>query len=539
MIFGDIPVDEAEGAILAHATVAGGVRLKKGHVLNADDILHLRGAGVANVAAARLDATDIDENAAASRIAEALWMDGVRVGPASTGRVNFFAVESGLFTVDPAVINGINAVDPSITIATLKNYDRVHAGQMVATVKVIPFAVRISVLEQVIGCLSHRRSLGVHAYRGHSVGLVQTELPSVKPSVLDKTRRILDARVVQNDGVLSGEIRVPHRLPELAKAIQKTAATSDIVIIFGASAVVDPGDIVPQAIRDAGGRVHHVGMPVDPGNLLVLGELGGKPVIGAPGCARSPKENGFDWVLDRLMAGIAVEPPDIIGMGVGGLLMEIPTRPQPRDATRGAKPVSVAIALLAAGKSSRMGGSNKLLARFEDQPLIRRSAERAIAAGGNPVIAVLGHMADQMEKALDGLSVMQVRNAAYATGISSSIKVALQHVPLAAGGLMVHLADMPALGSHDLKQLIETFERTGGRSIVRATFGGKRGNPVIFPRGLFSEIERLTGDVGARHLIETGDTPVVDVELGAAAAIDVDTPETMRAAGGLIEPEQA
>ena len=74
-------------------------------------------------------------------------------------------------------------------------------------------------------------------------------------------------------------------------------------------------------------------MPVDPGNLLLVGSLGGKPVIGAPGCARSPKENGFDWVLQRFLAGLPVGRREIASLGVGGLLMEIVQRGQLRDAT--------------------------------------------------------------------------------------------------------------------------------------------------------------------------------------------------------------
>ena len=72
-------------------------------------------------------------------------------------------------------------------------------------------------------------------------------------------------------------------------------------------------------------------MPVDPGNLLVLGDLRGQPVIGLPGCARSPALNGADWVLERVACGLDITDDDIAGMGVGGLLKEIPLRPQPRE----------------------------------------------------------------------------------------------------------------------------------------------------------------------------------------------------------------
>ena len=120
----------------------------------------------------------------------------------------------------------------------------------------------------------------------------------------------------------------------VADAIKDLLAASDMAIVFGASAMCDFDDVIPAAIRAAGGEVIRAGMPVDPGNLMVLGRIGGKTVIGAPGCARSPKENGFDWVLDRLLAGIDVTGRDIAGMGVGGLLMEIASRPQPRELRR-------------------------------------------------------------------------------------------------------------------------------------------------------------------------------------------------------------
>ncbi|RVA10267.1 4-diphosphocytidyl-2C-methyl-D-erythritol kinase, partial [Mesorhizobium sp. M7D.F.Ca.US.004.03.1.1] len=156
-------------------------------------------------------------------------------------------------------------------------------------------------------------------------------LPGIKPSVLDKTLRVTEARLARTGGRLTAERRTPHEIAPVAEAAVSLARDNDMVVIFGASAMSDFADVVPAAIEKAGGTVVRAGMPVDPGNLLVLGTLNGKRVIGAPGCARSPKENGFDWVLDRLIAGLDVTARDIAGMGVGGLLMEIPTRPQPRE----------------------------------------------------------------------------------------------------------------------------------------------------------------------------------------------------------------
>jgi molybdenum cofactor cytidylyltransferase len=534
MIFGETFLEDALGAILAHSTHAGALKLKKGHVLTESDIQRLREAGVSKVIAARLQDGDLEENAAARKITEALQWFGVRVGPAATGRVNCYAEKTGLLAVDIDLINAVNAVDPSVTIATLKAFERVEQGQMVATVKIIPFAVSTAVLDQISGLAQGRAAFGVHGFAGSRVALIQTTLPSVKTSVLDKTRRVIEARIAANHGFLTSELRPAHRSKPLSAAIRELQNANDIVIVFGASAVVDQGDIVPAAMRETGGIVHHVGMPVDPGNLLVLGELDGKPVIGAPGCARSPKENGFDWVLERLMANVQVTKADIVGMGVGGLLMEIPTRPQPRDPRPPVTRANVAIAVLAAGQSTRMNGANKLLATFDNVPLLRRSALTAIEAGGNPVIAVLGYMAEQCSAALDGLNVVIALNKDYASGLASSLQTAIRHVPSSADGVMMLLADMPALSAADLKCMISRFQTAGGQSVVRATYEGKRGNPVLLPRLLFDEVFTLAGDVGARHLIERGDIPVIDVELGEAAAIDVDTPDMLNRAGGTI-----
>jgi len=115
----------------------------------------------------------------------------------------------------------------------------------------------------------------------------------------------------------------------LAQSIQK--AQGDIVLILTASATSDAHDTAPQALRLAGGRVERFGLPVDPGNLLFLGQIADKPVIGLPNSARSPVLHGADWVLARVACGVPVDSAAMAQMGVGGLLKEIPTRPQPRQ----------------------------------------------------------------------------------------------------------------------------------------------------------------------------------------------------------------
>jgi molybdenum cofactor cytidylyltransferase len=394
------------------------------------------------------------------------------------------------------------------------------------------------VLDRVAAIALGRPAFEVRPYRALAVGLVQTALSGTKASVLDKTARVTEARLRRSGSALSGELRTPHDSAAVAAAIRAMAADSDMVVVFGASAMSDPADVVPAAIEQAGGVVLRSGMPVDPGNLIVVGELDGKPVLGAPGCARSPKENGFDWVLDRLAAGIAVGDADIAGMGVGGLLMEIPTRPQPRETVRPARetrPLAVHAVVLAAGRSSRMGGPNKLLALFGGETLIRRTVARVLASRAAATVVVTGHQADRIGAALFGLEVQTVDNPDFASGLASSLKAGIASLPDEAAGALVVLGDMPAVEADDLDRLLAAFDRAGGRAIVRATHDGRRGNPVVLPRSVFAAVARLEGDTGARHLVEAEGLDVIDVEIGDGASIDVDTREAMEDAGGVLQ----
>ena len=536
MRFGPVPVADAEGAILAHSTVAGEKRLRKARRLDAGDVAALAAAGFTEVVVATLAADDVEENDAATRIAEALRFTGIEARPAATGRVNLHASVSGIFTVDKPLIDAINLVDPDITLATMPPFAPMVEGQMVATIKIIPFAVPQAMLDRVIALATQREAFHMHPYRTFRVGVVQTMLPSIKASVLDKTLRVTEERLGRTGSTISEEIRTPHAAADVARAIETLAPTSDMVLVFGASAMSDPDeDVIPAAIRAAGGSVFRSGMPVDPGNLFVLGERGGKPVLGAPGCARSPKLHGFDWVRDRIFADIPVTKEDIAGMGVGGLLMEIPTRPQPREPAPAAFQPGVHVVLLAAGRSSRMGGPNKLLALFDGEPLVRRATSQALASKAAGVVVVAGHQSDRIRAALSGLDAAIVDNPEFATGLSSSLKAGVAALPSDAAGVLVVLGDMPGIASADLDKMIDAFRKSEGRSVVRAAHEGRRGNPVLLPRSLFGAIAQLEGDTGARHLVEAEGLDILDVEIGAAAFVDVDTPDAMRVAGGLLQ----
>ena len=336
MKFGRVATATGEGLILAHAVRAPGVDLRKGEVVGAGDVLALKRAGVPTLIGARLEDGDVDENAAALRLGRHVAGANVRPERAFTGRCNLHADIGGLLCIDVTAVDAINAIDESITLATLPPSATVTAGELIATVKIIPFAVGGGNLAR--GTAVAQGAVRVAPFLPLRVGVVSTLLPALKPSTVAKTLGVLEGRLEPTGATLAREVRVAHDARALAAALHDLLHL-DLLVIFGASAITDRRDVVPDAIERAGGAVDHLGMPVDPGNLLLLGHLhrdGARvQVIGAPGCARSPKENGFDLVLRRLLAGLTVTGADLRRMGVGGLLSEIITRPQPRQPADG------------------------------------------------------------------------------------------------------------------------------------------------------------------------------------------------------------
>lgn len=533
MEFGPRPVLEAEGCVLAHSTRTGNATFKKGRVLSTVDIKALQQAGVTTVTVACLAADDLSEDVAADRIAQAANGGGLISDAPFTGRVNLYADQAGLLVIDRQAVDAMNRTDPAITIATLPEYAKVQAGRMVATAKIIPFAVP----GRLVGEAERRISQGlkVAPFKAHRIGLIATRLPHLKPGTMDKTRRVLEARLAASGSSILAEERVDHREEAVAEAMARLAGQgADFLILFGASAVVDRKDILPAAIERAGGTVEQFGMPVDPGNLLLTGTYAGLPVIGAPGCARSPKENGFDWVLDRKLAGLEVCAQDITGMGVGGLLMEIGTRPQPREVKTVPDTPRIGAVILAAGKSSRMGGPNKLLASLDGKTLVRHAAEAAQGAGLAQTILVTGHMADRIAAAVSDLELDIVHNSDFAEGMAGSILTGMEALDPSLDAVIILLADMPGITSDTLKGMIGSYSESPDALIVTATADGKRGNPVLWDKRFFEALKALHGDIGARHLIAENPEFVLEYEIGPDARLDLDTPDALASAGGKL-----
>ena len=531
MKFGAVSPREAEGAIAVHSIRKDGFTLKKGTRIGKSEIAALEAAQVCEIVVARLEPGDVSEDVAAAEIAAAVAGEGVHVERAFTGRANLFAEHAGVLVVDKAGVDALNDVDPAITFATLAEYAPVVAGKMIATVKIIPFAVPGAARDRAVAAARAAKPIvRVAPFKIRNVGIISTVLPGLADKVIEKTLKITAERLAPAGATIVAEKRVPHETKALTMALDEVLkAGAELVVVFGASAIADTRDVIPAAVEGVGGRIEHFGMPVDPGNLLLVAEANGRPVLGAPGCARSPKENGFDWILMRLLAGLPIKRSDITGLGVGGLLMEIVTRPQPR-----AEPVpegrKIAGLILAAGRSTRMGGPNKLLEEINGKALVRHVAEHVLASRAKPVIVVTGHQKERVERALAGLPVTFVHNPDFADGLSTSLKAGIAAVAADADGAIVCLGDMPQVSAKLVDRLIAAFEPERGALVVIPTIEGKRGNPVLWSRRFFPDLAKVEGDVGARHLIGGYAEAVAEVPVEDAAAFtDVDTPEALTA----------
>ena len=539
MKFSEYHLDDALGAILAHSLRLPNKSLKKGTVLTDSDLSFLKEYGYEKIVCAKLEEGDLNEDVAAAELATLIAGANLVKGNAFTGRCNLFSETSGLVVFNPLYLDRFNSVHESITLGTVAPFQNVSKGQMIATLKIIPFAIPSKLLRKIkANEEDFENLLHVAPYPEKKVTLIQSRLPGTKETVLNSTLEATSFRL-QSLGISDlNEARCNHDQKSLSELIiQAVKEEAELILISGASAVVDRRDVVPAAIEHAGGKIRHFGMPVDPGNLLLLGSINGIDVVGIPGCARSPKLNGFDWVLQRLLANIPVESVDIMRMGSGGLLKDIITRPLPR--AKASQPDQSLIktnpdfekihaVILAGGESKRMGKKNKLLVPINGKPMVALTAETMIASKANSVAAVTGFEHRKIQEAIKILNIEFIHNENFQNGISSSVVTAIRSSPEDCSAILIGLGDMPKITVSHINKLIDAYNPLEGRAICVPTWKGKRGNPVLWARRFFPEMLQLKGDFGAKELMGKYAELVVEVEMNDnGIVIDIDTPEAL------------
>ncbi|MBI3096085.1 MAG: NTP transferase domain-containing protein [Rhodocyclales bacterium] len=534
MIFGEFPLAECDGLLLAHSLRLPDGAMKKGRRLGRADLQALAAAGHVSVFGARLAADDLAEDAAAATVAALLPGAGIVARKAYTGRCNLHATQRGLVTIDADIIDRINRVDEAVTVATLPPLTAVRAGAVVATVKIIPLAVGRELIARCAEQAGRGAALGLLPFRQQRAGLIVTEQPG-DPAKNYATAVTSSRRRIEDLGSHLGLVqRCAHRREAVALALREAlAAGCDLLMIAGATVPKDRADTIPSAIVAAGGEILHFGMPVEPGNMLLLARFGAVPVIILPGCARSRRSNGLDWVLQRMLAGLPMGAAEIMAMGVGGLIRSAPEAEEDPDAVapaaqRSAPGCRVAALVLAAGSSRRMAGGNKLLAPVGGVPMVRRAANAALASRCVGVVVVTGHDAAAVRQSLVGLELEFAHNVAHESGMASSLRAGLQALPDDIDAVVVVLGDMPCIDAGHIDRLLDAFDPQRGNIVVPMK-DGRRGNPILWPREFFAEMQQVQGDIGARELLQRHsdriDAAACDDE---AIFADVDTPAALQ-----------
>ena len=336
MKFEAVPIEQAQNHILGHNIADGSGRrlLRKGRPVSAENVAQLRALGYETVYVALRESDDVDENAAAQRISQRAAGAGIRLSKAATGRVNMFAISPGLLEVDPARLAQINFLE-GVTLATLPRHAVVSEGKMAATLKIIPYALPDRVVGQAV-TMAQEPLLYVKSLRPKRVGLILSGSPAVQTRVTNSFLNALSARVSALHSTIEEVEYVP--LEDEKGELQLTATVEgmigrgmELILLAGETAIMDRYDISPRAVERAGGQIASFGAPVDPGNLLMLAYIGAVPIVGAPGCVRSPKLNIIDMVLPRLLVGERLDEADIVALALGGLLEDVPERPLPRS----------------------------------------------------------------------------------------------------------------------------------------------------------------------------------------------------------------
>ena len=516
MFFGKITIENSLGNILAHTINVGDKKFSKGKVILKKDITHFKNNGFYSIICAVPDKKDIHENKIAKLIAKCFINKCTIMEESFTGRVNIITNQSGLLIIDQKLINKFNAISEQTTIATLSNYSKVNKGDILATIKIIPFYVKESIFQR-INAIKLNKVLFIHPFNHKKVGLLLTHDIKENSKLNAISIKRIAARLDALNSKLYKVCTCQHGSSEISKNIKvMTKEKIDIILILGASAIVDIHDKIPEAIKLCKGKIIRFGMPVDPGNLLLLGKIKNTPVIGLPGCARSPNINGFDWILERLIADNKITNNHISDMGVGGLL-----KTQNKNIK---KKFNISNIILAAGQSKRMKRNNKLLMNYKDQSILKHVITAASKSKANNTIIVLGYQNELIEQNINDLNIIVATNSTYKKGLSSSLKTGISALPEDCDAAIIMLADMPKIKPEVINNLIDNYDPSNNKWIVAPSYKGKRGNPILISRKFFPDILNLKGDIGAKNILDKNTNNICVIpQRDSSILIDIDT----------------
>lgn len=536
----ELPTRQALGHYLAHTLRTSSGVIRKGRHLDRATIARLLRAGAERLQVLQLEPGDLHEDEAAARLARPLLDDGMILDIAGGGRCNLVASRRGLLQIQEARVHALNDWNETLTLATLPPWSVVERGQVVASVKVIPFALPADSVEGWLELLRDAPALPLRLHRFNTlpVALLRTHSEADGP-VPDSRLEQLTARRLAYYGCVLSEVRYCDHSPgALARELEQLKGRCRLVLVAGHSATLDREDVLPTGVELAGGEIRHLGLPVEPGNLLLYGYLEQTPLIGLPGCARSAALNGLDLLLPRLAAGLSLQRQDLTRLGVGGLLgnrqrefSQQSLRPVAHNGPGRETPASITALVLAAGRSKRMG-RNKLLLPLEGRPMIQHTLDALQGCRLAGITLVSGHQSlrlrDQLQNHPLYNQLQIVNNPDYGSGLASSLRQGLKQLPAGHGGLLLLLGDMPMLSPALVQKLLARFHELNGEKIIIPCYRGQRGHPRVWPAPLVPMMSLAQGDRGADFLIRQNPAWIEELELDDPAVIrDFDTPEAL------------
>ena len=330
MFFGKVKTELSLGGILSSSIEIykdkNKIKISKGTIINKNllDLLLLN--NVEHIKCAKLDDDEIDENLSVHEISKkiiASKKSNIIIQDPKNGRCNLVSSVDGVIVFQPNQLFSINSVTNDIGIASLKAFSKVKKNQIVASIKAIPFGIKKNNLQNIINVC--QECFKILPFQKKNIHLIQTTNQNTRAKVLEKTLEVTKDRLSSCGNKKIVEKKCSHEIKSICEQLKKSVnEDADIILIFGTSAISDINDTIPQSIIEINGTILRLGMPVEPGNLILLAEIEISKkhisIIGMPGCARSKKENGVDWILWRKLCDLKISSDDINHMGNGGLL---------------------------------------------------------------------------------------------------------------------------------------------------------------------------------------------------------------------------
>lgn len=326
MKFHQVSLAQSEGHILGHNVLSDTGRrlMRKGRKISAEDIATLAKAGRTAVFIAELAPDDVHEDLAAAALAQVVAGSHLILSRATAGRVNIYAEQLSVVSVDPERLLMLNLLD-GIALATVTSHSVAQPGEMVANLKIIPYSLPKQIVDAGVTIVKEAPLITSVLLSPKKVGLIVIGTTAAKEKSVNSFVKALSPRLERLNAMLQPPrfVALEHEMAEVAihqAVVAENESGLDLLLLAGETAIMDIDDVIPAAVRSAGCEVVGFGLPVDPGNLLMLGYLAAMPVVGVPGCARNPKANVIDLILPRLLSGEQLSRRDLMALGHGGLL---------------------------------------------------------------------------------------------------------------------------------------------------------------------------------------------------------------------------